>query len=299
MRFLAIKEPLMNFSLIFSLFFSIMLSVAAIAQPLNRVVAVVNNSVITQSELNEATFKAKQSLAASNNPNAIDNTKLQQQVLQNLINEKLILSLAKQAHIQVSDDQVNAAIERIAAGNHLTISQLKQALQQHGLTYEGYSKMIHNQMLMHQVEQAAIGAKVTVTPATMAAAKKQLASMAGAQQQYHVLDNVSSTKTTAEQNMLAMKQGKTVSSTNDLGWQAANTLPNLFLTQLKNMSAGDIVGPLKAPNGYHVIKLVGVRGPQLTDAQLKNIAYQMEFQKAADAWLQKMRKTAYIKILTP
>ena len=283
----------------FTLFFGLFFSVGILAQNLNSVVAVVNDSVITRSELNNAVAKAKQQMAASRNPKAIDDTKLQKMVLQQLIDEKIVLELAKRAKMTITDKQVNDAIQHIADDNHISVTQLKQALAQEGMNFDDYHAMIQKQLLIHQVEQSAVGNEIHVTPADIAAAKKQFQQQGGATQgqQYHVIDGVSSTQADAEKMMVAMKKGDKVDA-NDMGWQTVNSLPSLFVDQLKNMAAGDVAGPIKAPNGYHVIKLVEVRGPQnkLTDEQFKNIAYQMQFQKAVEKWLKVVRKTAYIQI---
>lgn len=288
----------MKYRLIFTLFFSLLFTINSFAQKLNSVVAIVNDSVITQNELNDAMSKAKQQIAASKNPNAIDQTKLKQQVLQQLIDEKLLLALAKRAKITVTDTQVDTAIKNIAQGNHLSVAQMKQALAQQGVNFNDYRAMIQKQLTLHQVEQSAVGAQIHLTPDDLAAAKKVLLQQMGQSQEYHVIDSVSTTKEAAEKIMIAMKKGEKV-DTNDMGWQSSNTLPNIFLAQLTHMSPGDVVGPIEAPNGFHVIKLMGVRGPQtaLSQEQLKNAAYQMQLQTAVEKWLQTIRKTAYIKIV--
>ena len=114
----------------FALFFGVFFSAGVLAQNLNSVVAVVNDTVITQSELNNAVAKAKQQMAASRNPKAIDDGKLQKIVLQQLIDEKIVLELAKRAKMTITDKQVNDAIQHIADDNHISVTQLKQALAQ-------------------------------------------------------------------------------------------------------------------------------------------------------------------------
>jgi len=65
------------------------------------------------------------------------------------------------------------------------------------------------------------------------------------------------------------------------------------------MQTGDISKPIEAPNGYHILKLVGTHSPSgaPTKEQLQNIAYQMQFQKAVEKWMKEIRKTAYIKVV--
>ena len=277
---------------------------ALAAQSLDGVVAVVNSSVITQSELNNAMSQAKKQMAASNNPNAINDAKLKTMVLQQLIDEKLQLELADRAKLTVSPEQVTEAIQHMAQGYGLTVSQLKEKLQQNGMSFPAYQKMIHKQLLMHHVQQSAIGNKVDVTAADIQAATQQYQTEMKSQHAYHLIDIVTNTEQQAQKILLKLKAGDNIdkvapNETKDLGWKTADTLPSLFLQQLAHMQTGDIAGPIKAPNGYHVIKLVGMQGqsaPQLTQDQIKNMAYQMKFHQAVENWMKTVRKTAYIKI---
>ena len=295
---------------IFILFFSgLTISLAthtafADAQSLNSVAAIVNDSIITQVEFNAALTQAQRQMAGDHNPNPIDPAKLRTLVLRELIDEKLQLELAKKANITATNADVSAAIKRIATGNHLTVAQLQQALQQRGMNFADYKKMIHKQLIIRNVEESAVGNKVHVDAAAIAAARLALQSQVSRQQQYHVIDMVFAEKADAEKTEMQLKNGAKISavapSANDLGWQTPNTLPSIFLAQLSKMQPGDIAGPIQAPNGFHVIKLVDMRGQPLTKpttAQLQNIAYQMQFQKAAGKWLAELRKTAYVKIV--
>jgi len=272
-------------------------------QNLDSVVAVVNQEIITQSELNKSLVNARQELAASANPNAVNDAQLQHMVLQQLIDQKLQLQLAKQADITVSDAEVTKAIERIAANNQLTLTQLKNKLQQEGMDFNTYRNMIHKQLIIHQVEQNAVANRVQVNADDIKNALTQYQSQAGEQQQFHVIDILANSKQQAEKLLVQLKNGADMNTlapknTTDLGWQTTNTLPQIFLQQLSHMKSGDIAGPIQAPNGFHVIKLAGVQGQsnQPNKMQLQNMAYQMKFQQAVNTWMKKIRKTAYIKI---
>lgn len=293
------------YSIIFSIFFVAFTSCTFANQNLNSVAAVVNKQIIMQSELDAAMASAKQQLAASANPNALSDTQLRKMVLQQLIDEKLQMQLAKQAKITVTDAEVSQTIARIAKGNGLTVAQLQAKIQEQGMSYSAYRKMIHKQLLIHHVQQSAVANKIdAITPADLQKAKAMYQAQMGAQQQFHVIDIVSSSKQKAEKIMVELKNGAKLNtvapnSTSDLGWQTANTLPEIFLQQLKTMQPNDIAGPIQAPNGYHVIVLKNMRGQSahIPKMQLQNMAYQMQFQKAVKQWLAHLRKTAYIEIM--
>jgi len=290
-----------SLALIFSIFF---MQYAIASQPLNSVVAVVNSDVITQTELDNGITSAQQQLAASANPNAVSQAQLRKMVLQQLIDEKLVLQLAKQANITVSDAQVSQTIQHIAAGNHMTVAQLQAALKQQGMNYSAYRKMIRKQLVIHQVEQHAVGPHIQITAQEKKQALASFQSAMQTKQQFHVIDILADTKKDAQQILVQLHKGANINTiapktTTDLGWQTANTLPTIFVQQLTTMKTGDIAGPIQAPNGFHVIQLAGVRGRATTlpsKAQLQNMAYEIALQKAAKKWMVKLRKTAYVKV---
>lgn len=293
--------------LFFSLFFISFTHTLFAAESLNSVAAIVNNGVITQSELSQELGMAKQQLAASPNPHALTDVQLKQMVLQQLINQKLQLELAAQAHMTISDAKVMDTISKIAQQNHVPLETLKSKLKQQGIPFSVYKKTIHDQMLIRQVEESAVGAQIHVTPTDIQNALKQYRAQTNTQQVLHVIDINVPTIQQAQTIAAQLKKGgdiNTVAPNNskDLGWQTENTLPSLFLQQLSHMGPGDVSAPIQAPNGFHVLKLVGVRGNQTTSPtkeQLKNIAFQMKLQEAVGKWLKTVRKTAYIKITTP
>lgn len=295
----------MIFTAIFGIFVLLAAPVSlADVESLNSVVAVVNKDIITQAELNAGAAQAKQQLAASANSNALSDTKIRQMVLKQLIDQKLQLEMAKSANLSMSDAQVNQAIQHIAKQNNITVSVLKDKLQQQGVKFGAYKKLIHDQLLVHLVQQNAVGAKVHVTDADIQAARQAYQSEVASQQQgFHVIDIVAPTKDEADKIAAQLKSGVSIdkaapNQSNDLGWRTPATLPTLFLDQLKTMQTGDISTPIQAPNGFHILKLVGTQGGSAapTKEQLQNVAYQMQFQKAVEKWMQEIRKSAYIKV---
>ena len=72
----------------------------------------------------------------------------------------------------------------------------------------------------------------------------------------------------------------------DLGWRSLSDLPTIFSDRVKNMKPGQISNPIKAPNGYHILKLLSTRtgGSTLTDQQIQNIIMQQKFGKALKKW---------------
>ena len=88
---------------------------------------------------------------------------------------------------------------------------------------------------------------------------------------------------------------------NNLPKQARSALPDLFAAQLGKAKTGDIIGPIRAPNGYHILHVTAVESPKARlpspaqiDEQIKGEKFQTELLK----WFETLRKHAYVNIVT-
>jgi peptidyl-prolyl cis-trans isomerase SurA len=259
-------------------------------QALDAVVAVVNSEVITQSQLDKQVAVAKQQIFAANAamPSA---TQLRQQALDQLINTRLQLQIAKKANMTVSDDQVDQAIAQIAARNGMTVSLLQQRITQQNMSFADYRNEIKTEMLISQVEQSQVAPQVSITDQEIKDAldklKTQPQAMLNQQTspnaQYHVVDIVmplSDKPSPAEikkaqhyaAKLLSQLQQNKISQQslthdssiqiNDLGWRPLAQVPDLFINTVQNLSPGKYSALLRAPNGFHIIKLVSKSGGQ-------------------------------------
>lgn len=285
-------------------------------QSLDNIAAVVNDGIITQNDLNTAIEHAKH-LMAQSNYQVPSLSALKKQTLQQLIYQKLQMQLATRYKIKVTDEQVAAAMQRIATKQKITMAQLLDTAASKGISKKTFHAEVKKQLLMSQVQRQAVSASVVVTKADIQNLRQKFKAHQQAGKQYHLLDvivslpdNPSFSQQKAASSRAAaimaklqngaskVQQSKDV-ATHDLGWSAGSELPALFMRQLSKMKNGDIAGSLKAANGYHVIKLLDSRGKNAklpSAAQLKNIVYQQKFEKALQKWLVSLRKTAYVKI---
>lgn len=299
--------------------------IMAVAAPsstvsLDKVVAIVNNSVITQSQLNNNIEMVKQQLQSSGQPLPSDAV-LRQKALDQAIAQTLQLQIAQRAKITVSDADVTKAIGEIAQQNGLTVDQLKDALTKQGIGYNQFRSQIHDQMVLHQVQQQALAGKVHVSDADVQAYMKR-APAGNPNALYHIedllvpfsdsasqseqdaatkqaTDIVQKARGGASLNQIAGDAPANTLQYTDLQWRNASQLPTLFSGQLANLKPGDVAGPLKAPNGLHIIRLVETRGQAkpLTLNDAKQAVLQQKIQEQADIWVKQLRKTAYIKIM--
>ncbi len=288
-------------------------------QTINRIVAVVNNGIITQSELDAAIARTKEQLTKMHSRMPSEE-QIRQGVLNQLIFQKLQLQIAKRNKMKATNEQINAAIGRIAKQSGITVEQLKQKVAKEGVRFSQFRKDLKKQIIISQIQQQAVSREVNVTADDINTLKQKIAAQQGGGTQYHIADIIvpvasdasDSTWKAAEATAQSVKQqlqkGASITDAiaqhknaqySNLSWGTINSIPDLFSAQLPNMKIGGVAGPLKAGNGYHVIKLEGTRGKATkmpSKAQLQQIAYRQKFQVALEKWLMQLRKTSYVKI---
>lgn len=135
------------------------------AQLVDRVVAVVNDDVITMSEINEAGKGYFKKITEQAPPAQMEEALRQarQEVLNNLIDTKLINQEAEKQGVKISDAEVQAAAEQMLLNNNITRDILNEQLNQMGMTYESYEHTLRNQILQGKLVNYEIRSKLIIT----------------------------------------------------------------------------------------------------------------------------------------
>lgn len=250
---------------------------------IDRILVVVNDDVITQSELDSRLKDVERRIAAQH-IQAPPEDVLRKQVLERLILEHLQLQIAKQLKIEVSKARLDVALQNIADQNHLSVPDLYKSLAKDGIEPAKFREQIRNQLIIHQLLDREINDRITVSQSEIdnfLASKKDH----GADIEYnisHILIAIPDSATPEvvqkarrkaedllkqlrggenfEQAAIANSQGENALEGGNLGWKKAGQLPQLFVDALKNMQPGDVSNVLQSPNGFHILKLNARRG---------------------------------------
>lgn len=293
--------------------------------PLDSIAAVANNEIITLQQLKEAEQMTMAQMAAAHIPLPKAEV-LRHQVLNGLIDQALLLGYAKKLNVQVSDEQLNQTILHIAESNHITVDQLRQSVVERGMSYQDYRKQIRDQITIEQLQRQVISSGVTVTDQEVSAFKTNYSKQTQPDTAYRVYDILiplgntpSSSQIVAAQKRAqqivdqlhkganfqqlaaANSAGQQALQGGDLGWRKLAELPAVFADQVIRMNIGAVSNPVRAANGFHVIKLVDIRNStkKLTDNDIRQFIYERKFSEQLDAWLQQLRDSSYVKILVP
>lgn len=251
-------------------------------QVLNRIVAVVNDGVILQSELERAIRITQGRLRERGiKPPAAE--ALQSQVLEQLILTHIQTQRAGQAGIKVNDTELNEAVERIAAQNKLTVPQFAAALQHDGIDFSSVRNQIRDEIMVHQLRQKEVDQHIVVTDQDINLFLADHANTDNATEYRlsHILvalpENAdektrAAAKTKAEgllkqlrsgadfaQLAIAHSDGQTALQGGDLGWRKGPDLPTMFADLVPTLKLHQISGVIEGPNGYNIIELADKR----------------------------------------
>ncbi|MES2998640.1 MAG: peptidylprolyl isomerase [Pseudomonadota bacterium] len=255
------------------------------AENLDRIVAVVNTHVITQQQLAEQIELARQQWHAENKliPSA---SLFRKQILDHMIDNELQHQLAESSGLKFDEAVLDKTISDIAKRNGLTVAQLRSRLEKENMPYAKYRQKIREQLIISRLQQDEIGPKITVSPQEITDMLARMPEKSISKDTAcHVEDllvplpNNPSPQTlaTAKQTALSLlQQAKNGSSFQqlvknskntalplsggDLGWRPLNELPDIFQASIQSLKQGEIAGPIQAENGFHLIRLIEVRG---------------------------------------
>ncbi len=262
------------------------------AELVDRIVAVVEEDVVLNSELTERIRTVKNQLQEQGTPLPPDSV-LEKQILDRLVLTKLQIQMAENTGIRVDDETLNQTISKIAAENQLTLGQFREVLEQDGYQYDDFREDIRNEILVSRLRQRQVENRVFVSDREIDDFLINMEHQGGLEKEYlisHVLislpespttEDLQQTQALAEKVQKDLQEGGDIAAIaatysdgeqglegGDLGWRKYSQVPSLFTDFIATMSKGDISELIRSPNGYHIIKLMDVRdGEALTVTQ--------------------------------
>jgi peptidyl-prolyl cis-trans isomerase SurA len=248
---------------------------------LDRIVAVVNDSVILQSELDQAMASVQHQYAG--HPEQLPPPDvLKKQVLERLIMNKLQVQRAHDNGLRVSDDELDAAVAAVAKQNNMTVPQLQQAMVQNHVDYTAFRDNLRDQLLIQRLRQQVMQQSTQVSDAEIDNLLANPAFKAGEVHLAHIdvalpdgadAKAIAAGQAKADKIEADLKGGKdfsaeAISSSDasdaleggDLGWHRVDELPAAFAAQVEQMQPGEVSQPLRTPGGFTIVKVVDKRG---------------------------------------
>lgn len=251
---------------------------------LDRIVAIVDQTVVTEQELESRITTVTAQLKKQGTELPPENI-LRKQILERLITDTLQIQYAAQTGLKVDDNQLDKTIERIAEQNQMTLTEFSEALAKDGVSMRKFRSDIRNEITIARLREREVDGRVNVTESEIDNFLTSQAANTENQDEFeisHILirtpeegatEDVQKAKAKVDSALKELNTGKSFAEVSasfsdapnaleggKLGWKSGAQIPALFLDALKTMQVGDISQPLRSPNGFHVLKLTNKRG---------------------------------------
>jgi len=260
-------------------------------QQLDKVAAIVNSSVVLESEIQDllATIKLQ---AEKNNQSLPSDKALRTQVMDKLINDSLIIQIGERMGVQVSDAQLDQTINNMATDSKLTLTQFRQAIVNDGNDYEKYREGIRTEIISGEVRRNSVRRRIYIAPQEVANLLDLMKAQTNNDVEYHlghILIEFPSDATQADMTAAKDRADKVIELLNsgsdftkiaiassggsnaleggDLGWKNINEMPTLFSELIDGKDKDTVVGPIRTGLGFSIVKVHDIRGRQIVEVE--------------------------------
>ena len=251
---------------------------------LDRIIAVVNDDVITRLDLDErlrfATLQLKQQ-GTSPPPREA----LEKQLLDRMVTDRVQLQLARETGLRVDDSDLDKTMQRIAQDNKLTLQQLRAVLEKDGVPFTRFREDIRNEIILTRLREREVDNRISIAESEIENFISTQQAQAGRSDEYnlsHILvtvpenaspEQIQARRSRAEQAIQQIRSGAdfrqvaaSLSEAPDalqggtMGWRDVARLPSLFVDALKTMPIGGLSEILRSSAGFHILRLNERRG---------------------------------------
>lgn len=257
------------------------------AAPLDKIVAVVNDEVILDSDVVDMEQTVRQQLRqrqATVPPGDI----LRKQVLERLIMQRLQLQRAEQVGIRVGDDALNAALRQIADNNNMNLRQFRDVLEEDGYDFSRFRESIRDEMIISRLRKSQVEDRIVVSDREVDNFLSTQDVQANNEVQYelqHILVSVPDAASPEEvqeaqkkmdkiQSLLdeggdfseiaaGYSDGQNALEGGELGWRKQGELPSLFADVVPSLAVGEVSKPLRSGSGFHLVRVADKKSAEV------------------------------------
>jgi peptidyl-prolyl cis-trans isomerase SurA len=249
----------------------------------DRIVAVVNDEVITHHELSSRLDSALGQLQRQGTalpPREV----LEKQMLERLVIDKVQLQFAREVGLRVDDAQLDQALQRIATNNKLTLAEFRVALEKDGIAFATFREEIRAEMTIARLREREVDSRIFISEGEIDNYLAGEAGQAGGEeyQMAHILlrapesaspEQIQQLRAKSDQIVERLRQGENFAQLaaaysdapdglrgGDLGWRSLNRLPTMFAEVAAKLQVGEVSPVMRSSNGFHLVKLLGKRG---------------------------------------
>jgi peptidyl-prolyl cis-trans isomerase SurA len=257
---------------------------------IDQVVAIVDDDVIMASELRERIAAVMENLAARDIQVPPEN-ELIRETLDRLILESIQLQKGTRVGVRISDEQLNAAVQRIAAQNRMSLEDFRKAIEAQGQSYNDMRDQIRKEMIIQRVQSGNVNQRIQLTEQEVENFISTQEGQKLTQPEYRLIHALLAIPPNASESEIATAEAhvnrllkrirggesfeSVVSSSRepykftggDLGWRKLDDLPSLFSDIAPTLAKGETSDPIRSESGFHLAYLANVSGTESVIAQ--------------------------------
>lgn len=298
---------------------------------IDRIIAVVNNDVISLSDINKviapmlAAYSQQKGQALSD----AERAELVKKAIDQLVEKKLIEQKAKEFDIKVTEKEINRSIEDVLKKNNITLEQLKEILKKDGSNFDEYQKMLKSEITMSKVVAREVRSRVTITEKDIrdyygksVKSQDKPGERVRIQQIFFAITDETTPKQAEKQtrqleeirakivagddfSQMAVKYSQDASAKEggDMGYFNRGELQPLIENAAFNMQTGDVSSVIRTPAGIHIIKVIekqnaGEENKAVSKnrEEIEESLYRQQVDLLYQKWMEDIKNKAYIKI---
>lgn len=304
-------------------------NVAQCTETVDRIVAVVNDEIITLSDLQKAMAVFEKQIQAKGGLSNEDRKavyQLREKMLDKLVDEKLTDQEITRLQLKVTEKEIDDAIEQIKSRNYLTDEQLRAALSQEGLTLESYREDLKKELLRPRLINYQVKSKIIITDEDIKAYYEAHKEKYAGFRKYHIWHLVqrptgfgSDEKQKIETNIETVagelkngahikdvvkkfSEGSSDQSGGDLGLYLLDELSPLLKKNISGLAQGEYTDVIETPNGFQLFyleEIVDFPAKKIEDVspEISEKLYSEVVDEKFKSWLKGLREKSHIKII--
>jgi peptidyl-prolyl cis-trans isomerase SurA len=267
----------------------VMLNCQAVETKVDAVAAIVNNSVVLETEVRDMVARVKKN-AAKQGQTLPSDSALEVQALERLIMNSLQLQVAKRMGLQITDAQLDQTIDNIAREQKVSVEQFRAQVVREEGSYELFRERLREEITTGEVLRANVQRRIYVSPQEIDTLTKMMEQQGASNEQYnigHILislpgqpteEQIKEAESKATKVMELLRNGsdfkkiaiasssaETALEGGDTGWMNINEMPTLFADQVRGKKKKDLIGPLRSGAGFHILTIFDIKGANVVE----------------------------------
>jgi peptidyl-prolyl cis-trans isomerase SurA len=281
------------------------------------IVAVVNSELVTAAEVEQRIERLRAAAAGRGGPRAPVTEQMREQALESLIEERVLLTYARDSGLRLEEAEIDRAVQSVAAQNSLTIAQLRERLAADGIDYARFRANLRDQILLERVREREVGQRTRVTDAEIDKYLAERNAISSRDSEINIAQILIPVPEGADAELLAQRKARADTALQrvrggedfavvaremsedsnrarggEIGLRPASRLPDLFVEQVRGLRPGEVSPTLlRSGAGFHVLKLVERRdttGMRITQTRARHILLRPSPQLSVDLARQRL-----------